>query len=162
MQEIYSSKKPDIISFISDEDYKLVLELYKNNNYGKNYKELEKIINKSYPYNKYEWTVLLQIVWSNQNYYKHLQEFQKTGIKKVKLSCDCGCECCKDFANKEIDIKDIKELPMKECLFEIRVCQMARYMPVVEFENVEIKDPKIKKLIDKKVKETLLNLFKLK
>ena len=91
-------------------------------------------MNKPYPYNKYDWNTLMEIIWTNQYYNKHLQGFKKSGIKKVKLICICNCECCKNLLNKEIPIQQIKELPMKECDFECRICIGARYLPVIDFD----------------------------
>ena len=131
--QIYNNKKPEILNFVSDDDFKTILNLYKNDYYGKNFQEIELTIKKPYLYSKYEWSVLLQIIWTNQNYFKHLQEFQKIGIKKVKLICSCSCECCKNLLNKEIDIEYIKELPIKQCELNARLCLNAKYNPVIGF-----------------------------
>lgn len=127
--QIYSDKKPAIIDFIDYQDYRLLLNFYSI--YQRN--NIDKLMKKPYPYNKYDWNTLMQIIWTNQYFYKHLQEFQKIGIKKVQLCCNFHCECCKDILNKEIQIDQVKELPMKECEFNVRICQTAFYKPVIVF-----------------------------
>mgnify|MGYP003293227869 CR=1 FL=1 len=78
---IYSNKIPDIIEFVSDNDYRQLLMFY-----GAYQREnIDKMMNKPYPYNKYDWNTLMEIIWVNQYYNKHLQEFKRAGIKKAKL-----------------------------------------------------------------------------
>ena len=46
--------------------------------------------------------------------------------------CYENCECCKKYANKKIPIEKIKELPIKECPLNARLC-IARYRVIIEF-----------------------------
>lgn len=127
--EIYTEKKPDIIEFISDKDFKQLLKLYEGNFYGHKV-DFDNLLG-PYPYEKYDWATLLQIIWVNQNYYKHLKEFQKSNIKKVELICAHKCPCCKKLLNKKIPIEKAVELPMEGC--ELVRCY-GRYCAVVEFD----------------------------
>ena len=129
--KIYSEKKPEIINFISDTDYQVLLNFYTAHLYGSK-TDLNKILSPC-PYKKYDWNVLLQIVWTYQNSCKTLEEMKKAGIKKVEIDCK-ECEGCKKYLNKKIPIDEAPEIPNKNCPFEARVCLFAHYSPVVEFK----------------------------
>jgi len=132
--EIYSYDKPQIMDFVTDQHYRMLLQsCYSAHLYGSRKKIDLTTIMGVYPYEKYDWETLLRIVWIYQNYCKNLQQMENAGIKKVELICADDCECCKSLKNKKIPIGEIKELPMKECPFEENICR-ARYCAVADFD----------------------------
>lgn len=133
INEIYSTKKPDIIDFVSDDDYNRLLDLYRHNYLGAKV-DIRGML-PPYPYDKYDWNVLLQIVWKFQFSSRDLQSYKKNGIKKAKIVCIDDCECCKDLKNKIISVSNLKELPIKECPLDCRVCSGAVYQAVFDFDD---------------------------
>lgn len=132
---IYSKNKPEIIDFVSDSDYRVLLNFYGMHFYGSKKKEhkLNNILH-PYPYTKYDWDILLQIIWKNQNFHKKIQEFKKADIKKLEINCYENCKCCENLKNKNIEIKNIPEFPRKECPLEDNICKGVSFTPIIDFD----------------------------
>lgn len=93
------------------------------------------VIMGDYPYFKYDWDILLQIVWTFQNFNKKLKEFKNAEVKNVELICFEDCSCCLNLKNNKISINNIPELPMPSCPLNNRLCLSARYNPIIELKN---------------------------
>nr|MCR5261134.1 hypothetical protein [Candidatus Gastranaerophilales bacterium] len=139
-KRIKTYPKPLILSFLSDSDYEYLLFLFVLLKRIKNYKVEKEFLNRPYSYsNKFDWSDCLAIMQRYENYKiydeSNIIEMEKNGIKKVKLVCNEKCKCCKNFINKSISIKNIKELPIKDSEPDSSFCKGAVYQAIIDYDD---------------------------
>lgn len=125
---IYSYKKPEIINFINDKDYKVLLDLYSNHFYGSKY-NFNTILG-VYHYNVFDWNTLLEIIYFNQSYWKRKKELLTLDIKKCEVTCSWGKSCT--LSTREWLTSEVPELPIV-CPLNKSICR-ACLVPVIEFD----------------------------
>lgn len=132
-------KKPDILNFLSKEDYHYVIFLYTIRRNVKDYKFPKNLLEKDYRYSQYDWKICMDIF---QRYLlfktyteKDLTKMEENNIKKVKLICNEECDCCRSMLNKSFPIAQVKELPMAVCPLEVPLCKGATYVVDLSYDD---------------------------